>query len=41
MDTELLTKLTSFSEKEIAYLLGVVDGLSAVATSALEATKQS
>ena len=29
MNTELLAKLTALSERELAYLLGVVDGLNA------------
>ena len=41
MNAELIAKLSTLNEKEIAYLLGVVDGLGAVATNALEATKQS
>ena len=40
MNAELLTKLTALSEKELAYLNGVVDGLNAAATNALEATKR-
>lgn len=33
MEAELLTKLTALSEKEIAYLNGVVDGLNAAASA--------
>ena len=40
MNAKLLAKLSALNEKEIAYLLGVLDGLNAVATNALEATKQ-
>ena len=40
MNAELLAKLATLNEKEIAYLLGIVDGLNAVAMKALKTEKQ-